>query len=201
MGDCMTFKELLESVVFDDVWTELKKEYYMKDEAFEMYFKAFNQLKGLTPEPNHDGFRLVVARIEDVLSPGTFTYDVFGIKTGDSDHYALELLPWSELLSFEVVERCVEAYSAAAVVAHFLYEFTFFGYDVTEVEANIKMEIEILKECREKIENGTAELVSWHEVKDIGYVDDRTEEEKEQQLKQFERINAENKKIYEMLLS
>lgn len=96
------------------------------------------------------------------------------------------------MLSFEVVERCVEAYNAAAVVAHFLYEFTFFGYDVTEVEANIKMEIE----------NGTAELVSWHEVcKDIEYVDDRTEEEKEQQLKQFERINAENKKIYEMLLS
>ncbi|MCR4437241.1 MAG: hypothetical protein QHH06_15630 [Clostridiales bacterium] len=64
------------------------------------------------------------------------------------------------------------------------------------------MEIEILKKRREEIENGTAELLSWNEVcKDIGYVDDRTEEEKELQQKQFERINAENKKIYEMLLS
>ena len=118
----MTFKELLKTVVFDDVWTELKKEYSMKDEAFEMYFKAFNQLKELTPEPNHDAFRLVVARVEDGLTPGTFIYDVFGIK----------------------------------------------------------MEIEILKKRREEIENGTAVLLSWDEVcKDIGYVDDRTEEEKE----------------------
>jgi hypothetical protein len=198
----MTFKELLKTVVFDDVWTELEKEYCMKDEAFEAYFKVYNQLKELTPEPNHDGFRLVVARVEDGLEPGTFTYDVFGIKPGDNDHYALELLPWSELLSFEIVEKCVEAYSAAAVVAHCLYEVTFFGYDASDVEANIKKEIEILKERLEEIENCTAELVSWDEVcKDIGYVDDRTEEEKERQHKQFKRINAENKRVYEMLLS
>ncbi|MCR4442849.1 MAG: addiction module protein [Peptococcaceae bacterium] len=198
----MTFKELLKTVVFDDVWTELEKEYGMKNEAFEAYFKVFNQLKGLTPEPNHDGFRLVVARVEDWLEPGTFMYDVFGIKPGDNDHYALELLPWSELLSYEVVEKCVEAYSAAAVVAHSLYEVTFFGYDATDVETNIKKEIEILKERLDEIENGTAELVSWDKVcKDIGYFDDRTEEEKELQHKQFERINAENKRVYEMLLS
>lgn len=198
----MTFKELLKTVVFDDVWTELKKEYFIKDEAFQKYFKAFNQLKELTPEPNDEDFRLVVARVEDGLAPGTFTYDVFGIKSGDSDHYALELLPWSQLLSFEIVEKCVEMYSAVAIAAHSLYEFTFFGYDAAEVETNSKIEIEILNKRREEIENGTAGLVSWDEVcKSIGYVDDSTEEEKELQQKQFERINAENKRVYEMLLS
>ncbi|MDF9407783.1 MAG: hypothetical protein A4E52_01649 [Pelotomaculum sp. PtaB.Bin013] len=198
----MTFMELLKTVVFDDVWTELEKEYSMIDEAFEAYFKVFNQLKSLMPEPNHYGMRLAVARIEDGLEPGTYTYDVFGIKPGDNEHYALELLPWSELLSFEVIEKCVEAYSAAVVVAHSLYELTFLGYDAADVEANIKNEINILKERSKEIENGTAEFVSWDEVcKDIGYVDERTEEEKELQNKQFERINAENKKVYEMLLS
>lgn len=198
----MTFKELSKTVVFDDVWTELKKEYCIKDEAFEAYFKVFNQLKGLTPKPNYESFRLVVAKVEDGLAPGTFTYDVFGIKPDDIDHYALELLPWCEWLSFEVVEKCVEVYSAAAVVAHSLFEITFFGYDAADVEANTKKEIEILMERHEEIESGTAELVSWDEVcKNIGYVDDRTEDEKELQHKQFELINAENKKVYEMLLS
>jgi len=201
-GDCMTFKELLKTVVFNDVWTELKKEYCMKDEAFEAYFKVFNQLKRLTPKPNHESFRLVVAKVEDGMVPGTFTYDVFGIKPDVINHYALELLPWSEWLSFEVVEKCIEVYSAAAVVAHSLFEFTFFGFDAADVEANTKKEIKILKERHEKIENGSAELVSWDEVcKHIGYADDRTEEEKELQHKQFERINAENNKVYEMLLS
>lgn len=198
----MTFKELLKTVVFNDVWTELEKEYCIKDEAYETYFKVFNQLKGLTPEPNHDGFCLVIARVEDGLAPGTFTYDVFGIKPGDNDHYALELLPWSKCLSFEVVKKCVETYNAAVVVAHSLYEFTFFGYDATDIKINGEKEIEILRERREEIENGTEELVSWDEVcKDIGYVDERTEEEKALQHKQLERINAENKRVYEMLLS
>ncbi len=60
----MTFRELLEKVVFDGVWLTFNKEYCMKGEAFEDYFKVFNQLKGLTPEPNHDDFRLVVDCVE-----------------------------------------------------------------------------------------------------------------------------------------
>ena len=198
----MIFKELLKTVAFDDVWTELKKEYSLKDEEFEAYFKAFKQLNELTPEPNNDGFRLVVARVEDGFEPGTFNYDVFGTKPGDSEHYALEFSSWSKLLSFEVVEKCVEVYSAVVVAAHSLYEFTFFGYDADEVQAKTNMEIEILNERCNEIENGTVELVSFDEVcKKIGYVYNRTEEEKELKHKQFERINAENKKIYEMLLS
>lgn len=56
----MTFKELLNTVTFDDVWIELNKEYSLKGGAFEAYLRVFNQLKELTPEPNHDGFRLAV---------------------------------------------------------------------------------------------------------------------------------------------
>lgn len=136
------------------------------------------------------------------MEPGTFIYDVFGIKTDDKEYYALEMSTWKEWLSFEVVDKCIETYGSAAVVAHSLYELTFFGYDAVDVEARIEKEIEILKERHEEIENGTAKFVSWDEVcKDIGYVDDHTEEEKELRHKQFERINAENKMVYEKLLS
>jgi hypothetical protein len=202
MRDKMTFRELLEKVVFDDVWITLQKEYSMKNEAFEAYFKVFNQLKRLTPEPNHDDFRLVVARVEDGFEPGTYTYEVFGVKPNNNDHYALELKAWSEWLSFEVVEKCVEEYGMAAFVAYSLYELTFFGFDASDVEVNIKAEIELVKERLSEIENGTAELVSWDEVcESIGYVDERTAEEIELQHKQLKRIAAENEKIYEMLLS
>lgn len=198
----MTFGSLLEKVVFDDVWITLNKEYCMKNEAFEAYFKVFNHLKGLTPEPNPDGIRLAVARVEDFLEAGTFYYDVFGVKPNDNDRYALELSAWSKWLSFEVVEKCVEAYGAAAFVAHSLYELTFFGFDASDVEVKINREIELLNERYREIENGTAELFTWDEVSEsIGYVDDRTAEEKELQQKQFERIAADNEKVYEMLLS
>ena len=198
----MTFKELLKTVVFNDVWIEMNKEYSMKDGAFEAYLGVFNQLKELTPEPNHDGFRLAVAKVEDEFEPRTFIYDVFGIKPNDKEHYALELSPWKEWLSFEVVEKCIEASGVAVVVAHSIYELTFFGYDADDVEVKTKKEIEILKERHEEIEDGTTEFVSWDEVcKDIECIDNRTEGEKELQNKQFERIIAENIKVYEMLLS
>lgn len=201
-GDFMILEELIKSVVFEDVWTELSKEYSMKDGALEAYIRVFEQLKELTPELNHDGFRLVVARVEDKFEPGTFIFEVFGMKPGDKDHYALELSPWKEWLSFEVICKCIEVYGTAAVVAHSLYSLTFFGYDVADVEANIKKEIEILMERHEEIEKGKAKFISWDEVsKNIGYIDDRIEEEKQLQHKQFERIIAENEKVYEALLS
>lgn len=198
----MTFKELLETVSFDDVWAELDKEYSLKDGAFEAYLRVFHQLRELTQAPNHDEFRLAVVKVEDEFEPGKFIYDVFGIKPNDKGHYAFEFSPWKEWLSLIVVEKCIETYGAAAFVAHSLYELTFFGYDVFGVETRIKKEVKILKERYEEIENGTAKYVSWDEVcTELGYVDDCTEEEKEAEQKQFERIMTDNKRIYERLLS
>ncbi len=201
-GDSVDFKELLNAVEFHDVWAELKKEYPMKDETFEEYLKVFNQLQEISPEPNNDGFCLAVVKVEDGFEPGKFIYDVFGIKPADKDHYALELLPWKKWLSLKVIDKCIETYGAAVVVAHTLFELTFFGYDAADVEVRIEKETEILKERQEKIENGSANYVSWEEVcREFNYVDNRTEEEKERQHKEFERINAKNKRVYEKLLT
>ena len=63
-------------------------------------------------------------------------------------------------------------------------------------------EIEILRERQGEIDDGTAKLISQDEVrKNFGFIDNRTEEEKEFQHKQFERIIAENNIVYEALLS
>lgn len=83
-GDFMILKDLIKSVVFDDVWNELNKEYSMKDRALEAYLRVFNQLKELMPGPNHDDFRLVVARVEDEFEPGTFIFGVL-IENGTAE--------------------------------------------------------------------------------------------------------------------
>lgn len=157
----MIFKELLETVTFDDVLIELNKEYSLKDEAYEAYLGVFNQLKELTPEPNHDGFRLAVVKVEDEFEPGKFFYDVFGIRPKDKERYALEMVPWKEWLSLIVIEKCVETYGSATVVAHPLYELTFFGYDSVDVVARIEKELEYKQIERIVAENkGIYEILS-----------------------------------------
>ncbi|MDR3598949.1 MAG: hypothetical protein P4L49_00440 [Desulfosporosinus sp.] len=79
-----------------------------------------------------------MVRAEDGFEPGKFICDVFGIKLEDKEHYALEMSPWKKWLSFEVVDKCIEVYSAEAVVAHSLYDLTFFGSYAIEVEERIK---------------------------------------------------------------
>jgi len=59
----------------------------------------------------------------------------------------------------------------------------------------------ILDEQEEEIKGGKAQFIPFEEVMaELGIVDKRTPEEKEEQQKEFERITAENEKIYKELL-
>ena len=197
----MTFRELISGLNYDDIWAVLDKEYKNKDGAYEVYKRVFEELKSLDPKPCEPLITLVVAKVEDCFEAGTFIFDVFGIQDRDEEHYALEMTSWIEWLSFEVLDKSIEAYGAANVVAHALYEMTFFGYSSDVVDERVTEEKQILHERHEEIENGTAELISFDEfMAELGYVDERTEEEKEQQQKKYLRITAENKKVYKMLL-
>ncbi len=85
-------------------------------------------------------------------------------------------------------------------MAHALYEMTFFGYCVKTAYEKEEEEKHILDERARKIEDGSAEYVSFEEVMDdFKYVDKRTPKEKEH--RRCKQITAKNKKIYKMLLS
>jgi hypothetical protein len=45
---------------------------------------------------------------------------------------------WDEWLGFSVLGRSIEVYGASAVVAHSLYEMTFFGYTYKIVSERIE---------------------------------------------------------------
>lgn len=197
----MIFKELINSVNYDDVWQVLDKEYEHEDSAYEAYKSVLEELKLLEPEPCEPPITLVVARIEEYLKAGEFIFTVFGIIKGDENHYALEMTSWNEWLNFNVLDKSVEVYRAADVVAHALYEMTFFGYCSKVVSKRVEEKKHILDERYKEIQSGTAQLIPFEEVMaETNYVDKRTPEEKEKEYRECERINAKNEKIYKMLL-
>jgi hypothetical protein len=78
MRDKMTFKELLNKVVFDDVWVTLQKDYSMKNEASEAYCESIGYVDELTTEEielQHEQFKRIAADNEKIyemlLSPQT----------------------------------------------------------------------------------------------------------------------------------
>jgi hypothetical protein len=179
----------------------LNEEYDHNDNAYEAYKKVLEELKILKPRQCEPPITLIVAKIEDCIEPGTYIFDVLGIIKGDKDHYALEMTSWDEWLSFNVLEKCLEVYGNADVVAHSLYEMTFFGYSSKAVDKRVKEEKRILDKGVREIENGTSQLISFEEtMAKIGFIDKRTPGEKEKEYKEYKQITAMNKKIYKMLL-
>lgn len=197
----MIFKDLINNVNYDDVWAELRKEYKPKKSAYEVYKRVLEELKTLDSKPSDPPITCVIAKVEDCLTPGEIIPDVFGIINGDKNHYALEMNSWNEWLDFDVLDKSIEVYGAADVVAHALYEMTFFGYCSKTAYEKVKEEKHILDERARGIEDGSAGYVSLEEVMaDLKYVDKRTLKEKEKELKECKQITAKNKKIYKMLL-
>jgi hypothetical protein len=197
----MIFKDLINIVNYDDVWVELRKGYKLKKNACAVYKRVLEELKTLVPKPSDPPITCIVAKVENCLTPGEIIPDVFGIIKGDKNHYALEMNSWNEWLDFDVLDKSIEVYGAADVVAHALYEITFFGYCSKTAYEKVEEEKRILDERVREIEDGSAKYVSLEEVMaDLKYVDKRTPEEKEKEYKECRQIAAKNKKIYKMLL-
>ncbi len=197
----MIFKEIINTVNYNHVWVVLDKEYNHKDSAYEAYKNVLEELKIPKPRPCKPPITLIVAKIEDCIEPGTSIFDVFGIIKGDKNHYALDMTSWDEWLNFNVLDKCIEVYGSADVVAHSLYEMTFFGYSKKTVDERVEEEKRILDKGVREIENGTSQLISFEEaMKKINFVDKRTQGEKEKEYREYNRIAAKNEKIYKMLL-
>ena len=199
-GKQMIFKYLINSVNYDDVWVELRKGYKLEKCDYETYKRVLEELKTLDPKPSDPPITCVVAKIEDCLTPGEIISDVFGIIDGDKNHYALEMDSWNEWLDFNVLDKSIEVYGPAEVVAHALYEMTFFGYCSKSTYEKVEEEKHILDERIKEIENSTAKYANLEEVMaKLKYVDKRTLKEKEKEYKECAKIAAKNKKIYKML--
>ena len=197
----MIFKELINIVNYDHVWAVLEKEYDHKDGARKAYGNVLEELKTLKPRQCEPPITLIVVKIEDCFEPDTYIFDVFGIIKGDKNHYALEMISWDEWLNFIVLDKCLEVYGNADVLAHSLYDMTFFGYSSKIMSKRVKEEKRILDKSIREIENGTSQLISHEEVMGkIGFIDKRTPGEKEKEHKEYKRIAAMNGKIYKMLL-
>jgi len=197
----MLLKTLINNVNYNDVWAVIGKEYNLKKDARQAYEAVFEELKILEPKPCDPPVICVVAKMENWLSPGEFIFDVFGIISGDKNHYALEMNPWDEWLNYDILNKSIEVYGQAEVLAHILYEMTFFGFSSKTVNKRAEKERKFLEKSYEEIQSGTAKLTKFEDfMKEEGYIDKRTPEEKRKEIRQCRQIAVKNENTLKMLL-
>lgn len=163
----MKLNELINKAEFDEVWMEIKNAYNLPNKVKSVYECVYDELKEISINAqtmSDEAFTIGVCELEDALEPGVFVFDVFGISHNDSNRYSLIMEPWSDWLSYDVLDKSVELYGATIVLAHILYEMTFYGYSSHDSKKKQEEITGKLKETQQSIDNGSATLISSEEV-------------------------------------
>ena len=155
----MIFKELLDCVSFDEVFSEYLKliEYYNLSDKQKCLLKAkllgvYKELYNQTKLKLDDRQIIAVIRYQD--SKDSYYYETSIWKNNNGvDHYAFNFISWQEIASSEVFQKSIDEYGSSCVCACILYELTEFGFTEEERninESNLKVQLErALKEIDE----------------------------------------------------
>ena len=165
----MLLIELIKKVSFDEVWEILKGEYDVLEKGKSAYIQVFDELRDMDLQADSGAEKeevttIGVCEFEDLLEPGNFVYDVFGISQGDANRYSLSLEPWSNWINYNILDKSIQIYGEATVLAHILYEMTFYGYSSEDVEEKHLEVINALNDSYKMIEEGKSEFIPAEDV-------------------------------------
>ena len=156
----MKLKNLIKNTTCREVRQSLLKAYTDTNKSIDGYESVFKELLELSPKKilNNKNMRIVLKKVHEKLDDptmGTENYiDVCG-KDGSivNDHlpkgmkrkkdkfgyseqkFALELIPWEEWLNMKIDNQTLSEYSANDIIAHCIWEMTFFGFDQATIKA------------------------------------------------------------------
>ena len=168
----MILKDIINKNSWSSTKTQFLKEYPQEEKNIEGYKSVYEKLC-LLPLKKSD-MRIVVDEIfhkdlndepyVDVTGKnGTLQKELEDFKYFNEQEnsevansevsYALEYSPWAEWLGMEIDPDSANKYSELEIIAHCLYEMTFFGFD----EESIKKQCDELKRSADEIDNMTEE--------------------------------------------
>lgn len=136
----------------DTTWQEVNKNllFYCTKENIPIYKDVYEHFITLTP--TNTPFSDIIINIEFIEEEQV--YDVFGTREGDDFKYSLSLSLWSEWLDYELDKNILNNFSNAEIIAHCLWEMTFYGFTEKEIISKRNEMLEMSKriENREFVE-------------------------------------------------
>lgn len=168
----MNLKELVCRTNWCDVKSSLIKAYPDAERSIEGYESVFSSLSTLIPQKTN--MRIFIERVpregideqpfvdvsgkDGTLNKNLSDFQHLG-KPQDSEYanseasFALEMVPWEEWLDMEIDSASQKDYSCSEILAHCLWEMTFFGFN----QITIRNQKEELDRRVEELNNMTEE--------------------------------------------
>ena len=149
----VTFREVLHQTNMENVIAALKSHYKSSENGVDGYRELMDELLGKKPV-----FSKYQISIEHVNTGDEEYEHVSGVIPGDEQAYGIEFNSREEWLGMHLTEDTLKNYSNEDIIAHCLWEMTFFGFTDSEVQ---KKKDELIDSClaedgeRYTIEDGT----------------------------------------------
>ena len=168
---------------------------------------TMKEMLNIEAKINHDNM-LIVIKLKDEADDSDKAIDIYDCfqsekstiseKQSDADRYAIDLCAWEIILGSDVCRESISQYGAGTVVATIIYEMTFVGWTKADTDKEIENLNKICEEIDEEIDDGKTEKGMSVEdfLKEVGYEDTRTEEEKETQKQKMLKNAQENQIIF-----
>ena len=96
---------------------------------------VLGQLRKLAPDPAGPRYQLSIELTPPVDPKDKPFWDVSCIKEGDPNRCGLDLSPWDEWLALRVPQSLLDKMTATEIVAHCVWEMTFYGFTEEKIAA------------------------------------------------------------------
>lgn len=124
-----TFHDVLHQTNVENVFEALKAHYKCAEKDLDGYRELISELLGKKPE-----FSKYQISIEHVCDGDEQYEHVCGVIPGDEQTYGIEFNSREQWLGMHLTEDSLKNYSAEDIIAHCLWEMTFFGFTDSQVQ-------------------------------------------------------------------
>ena len=166
----MTLRDLLKTCRYKDIFNIIHQEYYKgkpEDGIYQAdcgYRRVFRDLLMLPRLPLDDRDHEYQIYVRERQEGDYNAIDVSLYCNEDEQTYAIDFTPWEDLIDMGI--KCSLSLDDTSILAHVLWEITFYGFSAESInEAK-----EELDEIKKGIDSGETELIPWK-------IDDETEVE------------------------
>ena len=173
--------------------------------------KTLTEMSHIEPIVDPENILVVIKMIDelepnepfDIMDAFQCNKNTISKDQEECERFSIDFCDWAKILGSEVCKESIEEYGAAPVIVSIFFEMTFIGWTKAEADKEIENLQKLCDETNEDLENGSSEkFISAEQLfEELGYHDDRTEEEKLAEAKRMEEIAQINRKTFKDFLS